>query len=365
MPPSIPESENDLEELVAESYGQSYGANPFSSKWWLENWKEFNGLVKSLIQDKSIGKYVVTTDIANFYDSIEVPRLINKIRHAAPGEIDTAEALAAFLGFWNRKHVGYMPSSKGIPQEIISDASRILAHFYLQSFDDEFGDYCDTAGLTFVRWSDDILVFGGSRQKLEAAIHTASKILRDLGLNLNASKTKYMSKSQLREYRALDLIGAISALDHKRVAKEVGKTKRKIAGNQEFRIDTVFRAMIGYVYNNPTAQTSTNKAFIFDIASANKDLLHSLNKTQMVRYIELTDKPKETFVKLQTEICKASFGFPKAAFLHMLRKHRNPLAKAGMTKAMALSAINGIEKASSDSDVIRNFCIPRTRDIYQ
>lgn len=364
MKPTIPEdAEAELEE-EAEAFGQSYGTSPFSSLWWLKNWQEFNALIRELVSDTTVGKYVVSTDIANFYDSIEIPRLITRIRTSAPGETDTIEALSAFLAAWNRRHVGYMPSSKGIPQEIISDASRILAHYYLQEFDEEFSNYCESNNLTYIRWSDDFLIFGGSNQKLESAVHLASRMLRDLGLNLNSAKTKYMSKSTLRSYRALDILSAISDDDHKSVTRELRKIKNQLARGEEFRLDTVFRAMIGYLNRNAVARTTQNRAFIEDTGNQNRDLLHSLNNTQMLRFIQLMDDPHASFNSLRKEICKADFGAPKASYLHMMRKYRSQLAAIGMTKKLANLAIDQIENSSSDSEVLKEFCVPEVRKAY-
>lgn len=359
-----PEVSKELEE-EAEASWQAYGTDPFSSYWWLKEWKQFNSLISALISDPKIGNYVVSTDIANFYDSIEVPRLISKIRAKVPTEIDTVDALNAFLSSWNRRHVGYMASTKGIPQEIISDASRVLSHFYLQDFDVAFSKYCDANNLTYVRWSDDFLIFGGSNQKLQSAVHHASKLLRDLGLNLNAPKTKYRTKRELKEHRCLTILDAISTLTHSKVDSELRKIKKSIAKKDDIRLDTVFRAMIGYVSNNPVAQTTINKSFIVDVATENIDLLHSLNNTQMMRFIELADKPLETFNSLRQQICKADFGAPKASYLHMLRKYRSRLAKIGMTKKRANAAILDIEKNSSDSSVLTDFCVPVVKSEYK
>ena len=355
-----PSQEND-----AEAFSLGYGGvDPFSNYWWLVEWRQFNNLIGEVISDGKVGKFVVSTDVANFYDSIEVPRLISRLRRNPSVEHDAADALNAFLSFWNRKHTGYMPSTKGIPQEIISDASRILSHFYLQEFDDEFSAYCDVRNLTYIRWADDILVFGNSKGKLQSAVHQISRILRDIGLNLNASKTKYMSKSQLKEHRCLDVIDAISADDHKKVVTGLAKIKALSASGADIRLDTVFKAMIGYLSRNKNLQTTKNKAFVLETAESHPDLLHSLNKLQMLRFLELADNPMESFKALRKEICKADFGGPKASFLHMMRKYRNALAQMGMTQSIALSAIADIEKSSADSDVIIGFCVPLVRAKY-
>lgn len=207
-------------------------------------------------------------------------------------------------------------------------------------------------------------MFGGSRQVLERAVHHLSRLMRDIGLNLNAAKTKYMSKSELKRYRALDFLVAISGNDNYRLSRELRIVKSWISSGCDFRLDTVFRALIGYLARNPSARTSVNRAFISDIGEHNRDLLHSLNHTQLLRYIEISDDPIVTFDNLRKDICKAQFGGPKASYLHMLRKYRNPLAAIGMTRAKAISAISHIEKNSDDSEVIRDFCVPAVREQY-
>jgi len=136
MQPIIRDSQ--AREIDAEAFGQGYWQNPFSNQWWLREWRQFNELIREILIDRNVGRFVVTTDVANFYDSIEVPRLIGRARQIANEDNDTVEALNAFLSSWNRKHIGYMPSTKGIPQEIMSDASKVLSHFYLQQLDSEF-----------------------------------------------------------------------------------------------------------------------------------------------------------------------------------------------------------------------------------
>jgi hypothetical protein len=73
----------NTDESEAVMFGQGYGSDPFSSAWWLKEWKQFTALLFEVINDRKIGNYVATTDIANFYDSIEIPRLISKLRQTS------------------------------------------------------------------------------------------------------------------------------------------------------------------------------------------------------------------------------------------------------------------------------------------
>ncbi len=169
----------------------------------------------------------------------------------------------------------------------------------------------------------------------------------------------------LRRYRSLDILEGISSSDHRKVQRELRKVKSNIANGIEFRLDTVFRAMIGYMNRHPPARTTINRAFISDIGDQNRDFLHSLNNTQMLRYIQQMESPITAFEKLRKDICKADFGGPKASFLHMMRKYRSQLAALGMTKRKAHSVTRQIDQCSSDSDVIREYCIPVVREQYK
>lgn len=193
--PSMPTMvRNNPWEAAARHYDQNYYSTQFSSAAWFQQFRNFNEALRDLVGNGNIGNYVVKTDIANFYDSIDVGNLIRKLRKDTPKLTEHINLLELFLGCWNRRTSGYQTSSRGIPQEIISDGSRNLSHYYLQDFDAKFIEYCEARGLVYLRWADDILVFGSSRKALETAVHNASKLLLADGLNLNASKTNIFSR---------------------------------------------------------------------------------------------------------------------------------------------------------------------------
>ena len=162
----IPESSEDAER-EAKAFQQGYFSGSFSNVMWFNAFRSFTQLVRKLVSDPTLGAYVATTDIANFYDSIEIPRLVRKLRRDMSKKYqEEIDFLEVFLGLWNRRTTGYARSSTGIPQEIISDGSRFLSHYYLQDFDSKFSDYCSANFLVYVRFSDDILIFGSSRQRI-------------------------------------------------------------------------------------------------------------------------------------------------------------------------------------------------------
>ncbi len=240
---------------------EPYYADTLSRKAWFKNWNQFNELLASTCGTNGIGNYVLTSDVANFYDTIDVGKLCQKIRSDVSGNDDVVALLTYFLQYWDKRIKGYNPSSKGIPQEIISDASRMLANYYLLDFDKKFIEKCKRESIVYIRWADDIVLFGSSPKKLENMMHNASRIMLNLGLNLSAAKTVHYSRSEFRKYRALDLLAAIKNRDAKKFLKELKRFEVHCNENGG-RIDTVVKASLNMLVNVPSSQTIFAKNYI-------------------------------------------------------------------------------------------------------
>lgn len=250
-------------EEQASAAQQNYYADSFSDYLWLKEFRSFTELISRLTSVSQFGNYVIQTDVANFYDTIEVPRLTSRLRRDAPNLEGIVSTLEAFLGYWNRRTGGYRASTKGIPQEIISDASRILSHYYLQEFDGKFDAYCQGEELQYVRWEDDILVFGPSVRKLEEAVHRASRLLLPDGLNLNAPKTRVFSRTDFARYRGIDILAAIDS-SNPIIFRRRLRSGLEWSKTNPFRLDTVFRATIGFIYNMKSRAKTFEKNFVFE-----------------------------------------------------------------------------------------------------
>lgn len=74
--------------------------------------------------------------------------------------------------------------------------SPVLSNIYLAEFDwimDNESDF-------YIRYSDDMIVFGKKRQKLEDLLAKATLLLRKLGLTLNQAKTGILSVGEGFEF---------------------------------------------------------------------------------------------------------------------------------------------------------------------
>lgn len=356
--------ENKLEESLEENNAgldviDPYFSESFARKAWFKDWTSFTDLLSETCSDASVGNYVLTSDIANFYDTIDVNNLMDRIRSAVPDSSEIIALLGYFLKYWDRRIKGYSPSSKGIPQEIISDASRILANFYLQPFDEKFINICKAEGVVYIRWADDIVLFGSSPGKLERVMHQASRLLLNLGLNLNAAKTKHYSRSSFKKYRALDLIDAVNKKDCKRYLKELSAfdARYKDYGG---RIDTVLKSSLSMLLNEPKSKTTFSKYFIEKNLSK-YEFFGTLSESQILKKYKIIG---DVDLNLRNDInamLKYPYAAPRATMLLFLKKNSGFLIANGLTKKKIQSIISLIELKNGDSEIIRDICVPAAR----
>ncbi|MFK5598449.1 hypothetical protein ACFZ8E_15865 [Methylobacterium sp. HMF5984] len=152
-------------------------------------WLDFQ---KGILNFTKTYKYLIVTDIANFYDGISYIHL----RNIMSSQIEVQESVLDTLIFilsgllWQPDYAPHVEI--GLPQ-IDIDASRILAHCFLYELDDFLGNH---QKLDFVRYMDDIDIGVDS-------ISSAKNILRDIDLilhtrqvRLNSGKTKILTSGE-------------------------------------------------------------------------------------------------------------------------------------------------------------------------
>jgi hypothetical protein len=353
---------NSRNEVISARYQQGYFQDTLSNAAWFQGFKSFTQLITKLINSEDgYGNFVAVTDVANFYDSIDLSRLISKLRDKLPEYTSHLELLQVFLSFWNRRSTGYQASTKGLPQEIISDGSRNLSHFYLQDFDDQFSAYCGREGLRYVRWADDMLVFGPSPQKLEAAMHKASRMLLAEGLNLSAPKTRIMGKRKYSNYRGLDVLDSINTNNIDEYRRRRDAAMRRHRHGESLKLDTIFRASLGFLAQKARSVSVNDRAFLWDTITENPDLLGSMNAQQCLSFVRLMTPPSRGFAKLLNTALLKDVAAPKAVFLSLIRNHSKRLTNVAISKTTQRNAMDAIFSGSADSDLIRNWCVPTAR----
>jgi hypothetical protein len=194
------EDEDDIE-IVESAPNNSF--NPFL---WVAHWQDFQKKAFEYNNEERF-TWVVKLDIANFYDNVNIELIDKKLYAAAPSsKVEYVDLLIHFLNNWNKKFEGYAKKSVGLPQDEISDSSRLLANFYLQDYDVKIKSLCDQLNAQYLRYADDMLFYCESKESAEKLVFEASKLLSKIGLNLNSSKVEYFDNlERFNQYWAFEI----------------------------------------------------------------------------------------------------------------------------------------------------------------
>lgn len=146
-------------------------------------------LASKTISGETLYNVKVVTDIANFYDRINLHRLESVLADIQiPGKI--VKAVNSILHLWAERN------SYGLP--IGSDASRILAEASLIPVDTTLL----RKSVKFVRYVDDFRIFASSYAEAHSYLNTLVEALDKEGLFLNASKTRFIDLNEYRKDQA-------------------------------------------------------------------------------------------------------------------------------------------------------------------
>ena len=218
---------------------------------WSENWKEFQKRAYEYSRENEHG-YFIKTDIANFYDTINLSILESKIRttlnNTDPLILDL---LFNFLGNWNKRFEGYARKTVGIPQDEIGDNSRILANFYLQDYDRFMLELCSEFSSRYLRYADDQIIFSPDQYTAREILFHASKELTKINLNMNSGKViEFPDRKSFDLYWAFDLFFKMENIDDSRQANEIVKIFFNLLDrNENFRWESVLRRILSIDFN--------------------------------------------------------------------------------------------------------------------
>ncbi len=202
---------------------------------WIESWKDFQKKVWLTASSANTSEFLFS-DIANFYDTIDLDKLEAKIRHAVPKDkLPVIHLLFSFLKNWNRKIYGYAHQTKGLPQDEVGDCSRLLANFYLQNYDEKISKYCDDINVTYFRYADDQIFMSNSKKDNLKALYKASVLLHNEGLNFGVSKVKIQDESEFSIYWAFEIFDLLGDSNDK--ARVTQGTEKYIAWSSEYGKD--------------------------------------------------------------------------------------------------------------------------------
>jgi len=160
---------------------------------WFILWPRFQ---KEVWGFSKAHKFLVTTDLTNYFDNIglkELRHIISSLAHTKEVYLDLLFSLVEDLS-WKPD---YLPvSHKGLPT-INIEAIRLLAHSLL--FEVDFLLEKRTKN-SFVRWMDDINFGVDSREEARVLLGEISDVVKSRGLALNLAKTDVLTGSEAKAH---------------------------------------------------------------------------------------------------------------------------------------------------------------------
>ena len=130
--------------------------------------------------------WILDADIVKFFDNIDRQILLSALRQYID-HYGTLYLIKAWISADILTKKGLEATDKGIPQGAV--VSPLLANIYLNQFDLAI---CNT-DLKLVRYADDFLILGKSRERILEAYPEVVKLLHNLNLAIHTDKTQITS----------------------------------------------------------------------------------------------------------------------------------------------------------------------------
>ena len=159
---------------------------------WFILWKKYQKEIYKFSKDYS---YLVVTDIANYYDNID----LRELRAVISEKLSIDEVVLDFLFNLIQELMwvpDYLPKrTRGLPT-INQECVRFLAHVFLFEIDEVLKDKTND---NFVRWLDDINLGVETKQDGKLILSALNDVLKSRSLALNLSKTLIYTSDEAEE----------------------------------------------------------------------------------------------------------------------------------------------------------------------
>ncbi|MBE3128848.1 MAG: RNA-directed DNA polymerase [Actinobacteria bacterium] len=155
-------------------------------------WKEHQDNLRESLKRK---KYLVTTDIASYFENINILVLKDAIRSDIEGKKTVVNLLFYLLENIHTRYKYEVNNYTGLPQEDI-DCSRTLAYYFLHPHDEDMAEFCKKEDAEYYRFVDDMSITVNNEVTGRKALKKITESLRKLNLVSSIEKTSIIKSSQ-------------------------------------------------------------------------------------------------------------------------------------------------------------------------
>ncbi len=162
---------------------------------WYDSWPDFE--IRTREEIGSGYNFLSVSDISGYFENISLDVLKDQIISELKNEPVLSNFLATGLSEWvNMTHGGLRPR-RSIPQG--SGISSFFGNIYLIPIDESFKALQGQFDFKYIRYMDDIRIFSRDLATARMAIFRLEKVVRDLHLNLQSSKTKILIETPTKK----------------------------------------------------------------------------------------------------------------------------------------------------------------------
>lgn len=175
---------------------------PCDYETWFDAWIRHHTVVTKFVFTENENRFIVETDIANFFPSINFSLLRDHIfaNTSAPAEL--INLLFSILQALIPKPGYSIAHNLGLPQENY-DVSRTLAQAFLKPLDEMLMPLGQEG--RYARWVDDIRIAVRDENEGKALLSKVQLCLEKLGLALNTGKTRIITRDKARQELLVEL----------------------------------------------------------------------------------------------------------------------------------------------------------------
>ena len=168
------------------------------------------------------GLWCCKLDISDYFNSIQIPQMLRILKDLLAED----EELCAFFEQLLSADTAYLDGvllneKRGVMAG--TPTAPFLANLYLRSLDEWFVG----RGLPYARYSDDIIIFAGSKDEIELCRDNAKRIISEHGLSINREKEYLSAPGEAWEFLGMSYHGGVIDLSEATKAKLKGKIRRK------------------------------------------------------------------------------------------------------------------------------------------
>jgi len=205
---------------------------------WFKDWKEHQDNLRESLKEK---KYLVTTDIASYFENINLLVLKDAIRSDIQGKKTIVNLLFYLLENIHIRYEYEVNNYTGLPQEDI-DCSRILAYYFLHSHDDDIAKFCKEHDAEYYRFVDDISITVNDEVTGRKALKRITESLRRLNLVSSIEKTLITESDKAKKELFFEENDQLTLLEEKIIEK---LKKDKNIDNEILEIQNYYKDLKG------------------------------------------------------------------------------------------------------------------------